>query len=874
MPGVGLPDRPGTPPASAAPASAPAEPDPTSRRDPIAWAMALLGVFVAGYSLVWALRLGNPTEISRFTGAAAVPGGVLVALVAIRLAHTARMDVRTRRAWALITFALIGYGMGALIHFLSGTVPALGAAWPITVGLQMATYGLVLVALAWLPKPPRTTYDIVLFGLDVALVAWSAAMLIWHFVIFPVARNAGQDLVATVGAAMFPTADLTLVFVIVAIILRGLRESTAAALSIAAAALVIVFFGDMIAGIEALKGTYTQGGASGVLYSIAWLGMALAVYVQWRIKDSDRPIRGLADYARSLPWLPYVVVVVAFVAPTISDWNDIDMLRQHIPATGLLMALLFARLVVTARQDASLAALERERLAAAVDQAAEAIMTTDQTGRVSYINPAFSRMTGYPASEILGHDSTLLRELADQEPLGEMTAALVRGESWGGRLLLKRPDGASLEIDMAISPLRDSAGATSGTLAVARDISHESALEAQLAQAQRMEAIGRLAGGIAHDFNNILTAISGFAELAVDELPDDHPVAADVAQILRASDRAVALTRALLAFSRRQVMQATLINLNDVLDGLIPMLGRLIGEDVHLVVHPDPDLGLTMADRAQLEQVVLNLTVNARDAMPSGGTLTIATANVDLDATAARSHVGASEGPYVALTVADTGIGMTKDVLEHAFEPFFTTKERGKGTGLGLSTAIGIIAQSGGFLDVESEPNLGSSFTVHLPRREGVTLPDEEAGSRDRPAGGIETILVAEDEDAVREFARRVLTKAGYRVMTAQTGAEALATAAVLPRLDLLLTDVVMPGMSGVALAAALAATRPGLPVLYASGYAEEAILRAALDDENVPYLPKPFTSQALLKRVREVLDRRTTLARQASPPPGPDRST
>jgi PAS domain S-box-containing protein len=820
------------------------------------------------------LGLGDTAEISRFTSAAAMPGGVLVALVAIRLARTRRMDARTRRAWMLIAVALVGYGAGALIHFVSGTVPALGAAWPVSVGLEMATYVLAAVALAWLPKPPRTTFDITLFGLDVAIVAWSAAMLIWHFVLYPVAQHAGRDLVATFGVAVFPTADLALVFVIGAIVIRGLRESTRAALSIAAAALLLVFLGDMISGIETLKGIYTQGGLSGVLYATAWLGMALAAYVQWRIKDSDRPIRGLADYARSFPWLPYVAVVLAFVAPTIGDWNDIDLLRQHVPATGLLMALVVARLGVTARQNATLAALERERLAAAVDQATEAILTTDLAGHVTYVNPAFTRMTGYPASEIVGRDSTLLRELADAEPMGEMTAALVRGESWGGRLLLKRPDGASVEIDMAVSPLRDSAGAISGSLAVARDISHERALEAQLAQAQRMEAIGRLAGGIAHDFNNILTAISGFAELAADELPDDHPVGADIAQILRASDRAAALTKALLAFSRRQVMQAKLINLNDVLDGLTPMLGRLIGEDVQLVAHLDPHLGLTMADRAQLEQVVLNLTVNARDAMPSGGTLTIATANVDLDAAAARSHVGASEGPYVALTVADTGIGMTKDVLEHAFEPFFTTKERGKGTGLGLSTAIGIIAQSGGFLDVESEPNLGSSFTVHLPRREGATLPDEEAGSEDRPAGGIETILVAEDEDAVREFARRVLTKAGYRVMTAQTGAEALATAAALPRLDLLLTDVVMPGMSGVALAAALTATRPGLPVLYASGYAEEAILRAALDDEHVPYLPKPFTSQALLARVREVLDRRTTLAGEASHRPAPDRST
>jgi PAS domain S-box-containing protein len=550
-------------------------------------------------------------------------------------------------------------------------------------------------------------------------------------------------------------------------------------------------------------------------------------------------------------------MTLAFTLPVIPGWSSIDMLRLHIPASGLLIALVLGRLAVTSRQNASLAAAERGRLAAAVDQAAEAILTTDRAGHVTYVNAAFARMTGYPVSEILGNNPSLLREHIAPGPLAEMSAALIAGESWAGLTVLRRIDGASIDVDMTVAPLRDADGAIVGSVAVARDVSHERALEVQLVQAQRMEAVGRLAGGIAHDFNNILTAISGFAELAAAELPEDHSVAPDIAQILRASDRAAALTKELLAFGRRQVMQAKLLSLNDILDGLTPMLARLIGEDVELVVDKDPEMGLTMADRAQLEQVIVNLAVNARDAMPDGGRLTLATSNVSLDATDARMHVGAAAGPYVRLTVADTGTGMTPEVLEHAFEPFYTTKERGKGTGLGLSTVIGIVSQSLGYVDVNSELGAGSTFTVNLPRFRGDSPPDDTVASAVRGKGGLETILVAEDEDAVREFVQRVLSSAGYRVVTAPNGAKALEAAAVLPRLDLLFTDVVMPGMTGVQLAEALAQLRPNLAIVYASGYAEESVLRAALDTDHMPFLAKPFTADALIAGVREALDHR-----------------
>jgi PAS domain S-box-containing protein len=845
----------GAPESAESPHAPEIEPARPMRRDPIAWAIALVAVAFAGWSLLWILGLGDTTLTNRVTGVAAVPSGVLVTLVALRIRRTRRLDDRTRRAWSIIGAALVGYGCGALLHFVAGQRPLLIA---LGLALEIAAYPLVAVALALLPKPARTRFDIALFSLDVALVAWSASILTWHFFIFPAARDAGQGLAAAFGAAMFPVADLSLVFAIGAFVIRGVRESSRAAMTTAGIALLFVFVGDMVSGIETLKGTYTAGGLSGFLYSIAWIGMAVAAYLQWRVKDRDRPMRGLADYARSFPWLPYAAVAVAFVAPAIREWNDLDMLRQHVPSTGLLIALVVARLGVTARQNASLAAAERERLAAAVDQAAEAVLTTDRLGLVTYVNPAFTRITGYAAADVLGTRADVLRGATDPARLADMDAANMRGESWEGRVTQLRSDGATVELDMAIAPLRDNSGAVVGSVTLARDISRERALETQLAQAQRMEAVGRLAGGIAHDFNNILTAISGFAELAAAELSSDDPVARDIDQILKASDRAAGLTKALLAFSRRQVIQPRLIDINEVLDGLTPMLGRLIGEDLQLIVRLDPMLGLTMADRAQLEQVVLNMAVNARDAMPSGGTLTIATGNVDVDAAQARAQVGATAGPYVTLTVTDTGVGMAPSVMEHAFEPFFTTKARGKGTGLGLSTVIGIVQQSGGFVRVVSEPNVGSVFTVHLPRFDGAERPERTVDTVSLAVGGHETILVAEDEDAVRAFVERVLAGAGYRVMTATQGAEALTLAESMPDLDLLFTDVVMPGMSGVELAGHLVPAHPGLPVIYASGYSEEAILQGAIGEDRVPYLPKPFTAEELLTRVRQVLDRRT----------------
>jgi PAS domain S-box-containing protein len=832
-----------------------AEIERTWRRDPIAWLIGLLGLCVVFYSLWWVSRLGDTSLTDGLTGAATVPGGILVILVAFRIRRSERLDARTRQAWSIIALALAVYGLGALIRFGSQSAPGAGFLSGAIAVLELSTYPLIALALAMLPKPPRTLYDIALFSLDVAVVAWSAAILLWHFVIFPMARDAGADVSTTLGAAAFPIMDLALVLSVVAMVIRGLRASSRAALSVAAVVLLLVFAGDMISGIDTLDGKYTPGGLSGVIFSFAWFLMPVAAYLQWRVRDGERPMEGLADYSRSFPWLPYVAVAVAFLAPAVRDWNDPEMLRQHVPATGLLMALVVVRLAVTVRQNATLAAADRERLVAAVDQAAEAMVTSDRAGIITYVNPAFTRIMGFSAAEAIGRNTEFLFSSPNLPILAEMRAALGRGESWAGRIIGQGRAGTNVEVAMTVAPMRDATGAATGSVAVARDISLERALEAQLAQSQRMEAVGRLAGGVAHDFNNILTAISGFGQLASAEVSSDDPVAEDIREILKASERAAALTRALLAFSRRQVMQPSRVDLNDVVSGLTPMLDVLLGEDIKLVVQPGHELGPALVDRGQLEQVVMNLAMNARDAMPGGGKLTIATANASIDARYARSHVGAVAGPHVKLSVADTGVGMTPEVMEHAFEPFFTTKARGKGTGLGLSTVIGVVQQSGGSVAVTSSPGKGSVFTILLPRVDGASEATGTAGRAGLARGGNETILVAEDQEAVRLFVERVLSRAGYRVLGAPNGQEALAIAKTMPHVDMLLTDMVMPGMGGPELAILLTVIHPGMRTLYASGYSEEALAGGFANDGKVPYLAKPFTTDALLARVREVLD-------------------
>jgi two-component system, cell cycle sensor histidine kinase and response regulator CckA len=390
---------------------------------------------------------------------------------------------------------------------------------------------------------------------------------------------------------------------------------------------------------------------------------------------------------------------------------------------------------------------------------------------------------------------------------------------------------------------------------ISHDVTERRKLEAQFQQAQKMEAVGRLAGGVAHDFNNLTTVILGYCELLLPEFKAADLHRADLEEIHKAGTRAAALTRQLLAFSRKQIIEPTVLDLNAVVSEMRAMLGRLIGEDVMVVVDPEPELALLKADRGQVEQVVMNLAVNARDAMPKGGTLTITTANVELDEEYAATHAGVKPGSYVALTVTDTGTGMTPEVQARLFEPFFTTKEVGKGTGLGLATIHGIAAQSGGSVGVYSELGKGTSVHVYFPKADAAEVAVSTKLPVTRRRQAEETVLVVEDAQAVRELARRLLQRQGYTVLVASNAEEALLLFEDQPSIDLLLTDVVMPGASGPELIKQLVERRPALKVIYMSGYTEEAIVQHGVLKPGIAFLHKPFTADTLERKLREVLE-------------------
>ena len=491
-----------------------------------------------------------------------------------------------------------------------------------------------------------------------------------------------------------------------------------------------------------------------------------------------------------------------------------------------------------------------------VDGVRDVIFALSPGGEVTSLNPAFEEMTGFPPAEWVGRPFEAFVH-PDDVPLAlDLFGRVLQGEprpTIQFRILTRAGTYRVAEFS-ATAQLRD--GRLTGILGIGRDVTERLGLEQQLRQAQKMEAVGRLAGGIAHDFNNILTAITGHADLLLEDLGHHDPRRADVDEIRRSAERAAGLTRQLLAFSRQQVLQPKVVDLNALVLDMDKLLRRLIGEDVELATVLDPTLGRVTADPGQLEQVIVNLAVNARDAMPQGGKLTLETRNIDLDSSYTLEHSLVKPGPYVQLTVSDSGIGMDEETQAHAFEPFFTTKPRGQGTGLGLAMVYGTVKQSGGFIWVYSEPGHGATFKIYLPR---VDAPVESAtppAPVERPPRGSETVLLAEDEPAVRAIAQQVLERQGYTVLAAPSGADALALAAQHgATIDLLLTDVVMPGMSGRDLADRLTAQRPGIRVLYISGYTDNAIVRHGMLEPGLAYLQKPFRPDALVRKVRDVLD-------------------
>jgi two-component system cell cycle sensor histidine kinase/response regulator CckA len=470
------------------------------------------------------------------------------------------------------------------------------------------------------------------------------------------------------------------------------------------------------------------------------------------------------------------------------------------------------------------------------------------------VNEAAVSQYGYAREELLAMTVEHLHPPEEVPALRELVAKSETGFRNRGEWHHRTKDSTTIDVEITRNTL--TFAGRPAALAMAHDITSRKSIERQLLQAQKMEAVGRLAGGIAHDFNNLLTAIFGSSDLLLDDLSRDDHRRADVEDIKKAAQRAAALTRQLLAFSRQQVLAPQVLDLNALIADVEKLLRRLIGEDLEFRTVLAPDLGAVRADPGQLEQVIMNLAVNARDAMPQGGKLTVETANVDLDDAYAPAHVPVVPGRYAMLAVSDTGIGMDTQVKAHLFEPFFTTKEKGKGTGLGLAMVYGIVKQSDGYIWVYSEPGQGTTFKIYLPRVEAAAEPPAPKPMPPASLRGAETVLLAEDEEAVRNLTRRVLEAHGYTVLVAANGQEALRLAdSHTGPIHLLLTDVVMPNMSGRQLAKRVVSGRHATKVLYLSGYTDDAIVQHGVLEPGIAFLQKPFTPQGLARKLREVLD-------------------
>ncbi len=587
------------------------------------------------------------------------------------------------------------------------------------------------------------------------------------------------------------------------------------------------------------------------------------VIAEYRLPQFDAP-SALALLQQTGKDIPFIVV-----SGTVGQEIAIGMMKSG--ARDYLMKYDLARLAPAVEREirearARLArrraeeALSRseERYRNLVESSNDWVWEVDQDLTYTYVGPQCRSLLGYEPEEIIGKNPFDLMPSEEVTRIAGIVAEIValRKPFRGLENTNRHKEGHLVIIETNGSPVIDKQGNLLGYRGIDRDITERKMLEDHLRQSQKMEAIGVLAGGVAHDFNNLLTVINGYCQLMLNGRAESDPFRADLEQILRAGQRASSLTSQLLAFSRKQILEPKILNLNHSIADTDNILCRLIGEDINLVVCPEPGLGSVRADPGQIQQIIMNLVINARDAMPQGGTLIIETANVNLDEEYIYKHGEGEVGPYVMLAVSDSGFGMDTETRSHIFEPFYTTKTDGRGTGLGLSTVYGIVKQSGGLIWVYSEPGKGSTFKVYLPRVEGVAEEPQPETFEDEDNRGTETVLLVEDEPSVRELTARVLCESGYTVVEAPDGKEALRKACEFPgRIHLLVTDVVMPGMSGKALAFQFQVERPDTKVLFVSGYTDNAIIHQGVLDPRVAYLQKPFSAVDLARKVRKVLD-------------------
>lgn len=567
--------------------------------------------------------------------------------------------------------------------------------------------------------------------------------------------------------------------------------------------------------------------------------------------------------------IPYIVLTEDANEQTIADaigaktWNCLT--KSQLDGATLIRTIQSTLEMHVLEQGQHAAQESLRKLSLAVDQSPDMVIVTDQNGRIEYVNPAFEELTGYSCHEVCGQSPRILKS-GEQGPevYQEMWRTILHGNVFRGILVNRKKNGELYHVEQSICPVRDGQGKITHFIATGRDLTERVRLEAQLQQAQKMNAIGRLAGGVAHDFNNLLTIITSYSEMALDEIPPGTALASKIQEVLLAARRAAELTRQLLAFSRKQPRALRLADLNEVIATIAKTLPRLIGEDIEFSFEPGEGLGRVRVDPVQIEQILMNLASNARDAMPKGGHLRIETCDVVLD----EAYVDSKKtdipvGRYALISVSDDGEGIASEHLPHIFEPFYTTKVSGKGTGLGLATVYGIVKQNKGFIWPYSELRRGTVFKIYLPCVAAQPSVSEPADQKKQSAArGTETILVVEDEPAVRSAATEFLRLQGYNVLEAKDGLEALAAVgSENSPIHLVMTDVVMPNMSGGEMAEQIRRLRPEVKWLFVSGYAGRTVLDQRVLDGQSSFLQKPYTLKELAARIRETLQNGSRLA-------------
>ena len=793
-------------------------------------------------------------------------------ILAFRASRQQTLDSRTRRAWTILTMAFLVYFAANVTWFYYEIFSGQDLAVTWADAAYLAYYPLALAGLLTFPMA-RSGRSRLTFALDAGTVMVGASMVIWYLILRPIALAEHTSALETLITVAYPVSNTVLLFGVVGLLLRRLDKKIRLALGI----LMIAFLFDAIADFgysyQTLVSGYEGGNWPDCFYALSFFLMALSAQFQWWSAKHPRPAKSiLGDQRSPFPWLPYLAVGLAYSLLLVVSYKHPQQggseLVWLILGAFVITGLVVARQIVALRENAQLLAERATRATEArfvslVEQSSDVITIIEPNGKVLYESPSVERVFGYSVAEALGRKLGEFVHPDSRAEASDLIARLCKKPGMRGHLefRLLHKDGQYVDVEAVMTNLLDDPNIR-GIVINSRNIAerkqaeealHES--EEQLRQSQKMDAVGQLAGGVAHDFNNLLAVIIGYSDLLLmrtSGLREDSQ--RKIEQISKAANRAAGLTRQLLAFSRKQVLQPKLLDLNTVVGDMDKMLKRLIGEHIEMLTILDPKLGIVKADPGQVEQVLLNLAVNARDAMPSGGKLTIETANVVLDRQFTQTHRAVEPGPYVMLAVSDTGVGMSHEVKARIFEPFFTTKEKDKGTGLGLSTVYGIVKQSGGSIWVYSEPGQGTTFKVYLPCLDQAADVDEAAPAS-ADYSGAETVLLVEDEEMVRQIANEILTMNGYRVLQASHGNEALDVSRQHQGvIDLMVTDVVMPVMGGPELARRLALTRPEMRVLYMSGYTDDAIVHHGVLLEGTAFVQKPFTAEAFSRKLREVI--------------------